>query len=111
MIAVLDELTVRPGCLDALGEHIVSHMVPLAERRGLRLVERWLTPDVELGEEDATAGLRHQVLLMWAIEGDDDVGAWWRFRRSASDPAVGEVWRIVDGLVEQRTRRFLRPLP
>ena len=82
-----------------------------------------------LAEADAAAGLRQQVLLLWAI-GDtgeatgedggaatgelagaasDDVAEWWRIRRGGGDPAVREAWRIVDGLVEVRTRRFLEP--
>jgi hypothetical protein len=117
MIGVLDELTVRPGCLAALDAHLGEQLVPLAEARGVRLVQRWLTPAADLGDADAAVGLRQQVLLLWAIsaddgvEGDDDVAAWWRIRRRAHDPAVGAAWRVVDELVEQRTRRFLRPLP
>jgi hypothetical protein len=117
MIGVLDELTVRPGCLAALDAHIGEQLVPLFEARGVRLVQRWLTPAADLGEADAAVGLRQQLLLVWSIAGDgtgagdDDVAAWWRIRRGAHDPEVGAAWRVVDELVEQRTRRFLRPLP
>jgi hypothetical protein len=118
VIGVLDEMTVRPGCLDELEQHLTEQLVPLAEARGLRLLQRWRAPALALGPDDLATGLRQQVLLLWAIEGNgegpragDDVTEWWRIRRGAADPAVRAVWRVVDGLVEARTRRFLEPAP
>jgi hypothetical protein len=111
VIGVIDELTVRPGCLAALEEHLADRLVPLATSRGLRLLQRWRSPALTLGDADTDTGLRQQILLVWAIEADDDVAEWWRIRRGASDPAVREAWRVVDALVEQRTRRFLEPTP
>jgi hypothetical protein len=112
LIGVIDELTVRPGCLGALEEHLRDHLVPLAESRGLRLLQRWRAPAMVLSTADTASGLRQQVLLVWAIEGTGggDVTEWWRIRRGASDPAVRRAWKIVDELVETRTRRFLEPL-
>ena len=111
MIGVLDELTVRPGCLAALEDHLDARLVPLAESRGLRLRQRWRSPAMALGDADEATGLRQQVLLVWAIEGPDgdDVAEWWRIRRGASDPAVRAAWGVVDDLEESRTRRFLEP--
>jgi hypothetical protein len=112
VIGVLDEMTVRPGCLGALEAHLAEVLVPLAQSRGLRLVQRWRAPAMELAPADTDTGLRQQLLLVWAIEGPDgdDVTEWWRIRRSASDPAVRQAWNLVDDLVEWRTRRFLEPL-
>jgi hypothetical protein len=127
VIGVLDEMTVRPGCLATLEEHLTETLVPLAESRGLRLLQRWRAPAMVLGEADTAGGLRQQVLLLWAVEGAeatsggtagaaavtaaDDVAEWWRIRRGAGDPAVRQAWKIVDDLVEVRTRRFLEPVP
>ncbi len=125
MIGVLDEMTVRPGCLAALEDHLTATLVPLAEARGLRLLQRWRAPAMVLGEADTDAGLRQQVLLVGAIGGRgtaddadgtapdrtaDDVDEWWRIRRGAGDPAVRRAWAVVDELVESRTRRFLEPV-
>jgi hypothetical protein len=113
VIGVLDEMTVRPGCLAALEAHLDAVLVPLATSRGLRLLQRWRAPAMELATADTDSGLRQQLLLVWAIEGadGDDVTEWWRIRRGASDPAVRQAWKIVDDLVEARTRRFLEPVP
>jgi hypothetical protein len=113
VIGVLDELTVKPGCLAALEEHLRDHLVPLARSRGLRLLQCWRAPAMELGTADTDTGLRQQLLLVWAIDATDDaddVTEWWRIRRGAGDPAVRHAWKIVDDLVESRTRRFLEPL-
>jgi hypothetical protein len=99
MIHVLDELSVRPGCLGEVRRHVRQVYEPAAASLGMTLAHTWIAPAVELLDEPT------DLLLLWAL---DDTAAFWRARTGAFGvPAVESFWADVTPLLARRRRRIM----
>lgn len=99
MIYLLDRYEVKPGRLHELQAGFESRYLPGAQRRGLTLVGRWVSPPVELEQGG------NELLVLWSLP---DREAFWKMRiGSGTDPEVSGWWREADSLVLSRERKFL----
>ena len=99
MIWLLDRYQVLPGKLRELQSAFDARGLPSAQRRGLTLVGRWISPPVELEQGG------NELIALWSLP---DREAFWKMRSgSGTDPEVQAWWREADALVLRRERQFL----
>jgi hypothetical protein len=102
VIWLLDRYEARPGRLRELEAGFESDYLPGARRRGLTLVDRWVSPPVELEQGG------NELLVLWSLPDRD---AFWKMRiAGGADPEVHAWWRRADALVVRRERQFLGAL-
>ena len=98
-IFVLDQIELRPGKLDDFRSALDKEYLPAATRRGLRLVDAWLTPPLELHD----AG--NEIVLVWSLP---DIASFWEMRRrQGEDPESERWWQAVAPWIASRSRRFM----
>jgi len=96
----LDRIVLRPGKLRAFRDKLAGEYVPAAHARGLRLVDAWLTPPLELHDDG------NELVLLWSLA---DVGAFWEMRRlQGEDPEGARWWDGLDEWVVSRSRQVLK---
>jgi len=101
-VYIVDEIELKPGCLQEYRERFQREYLPKARERGMNLLHTWLTPPVEL--EDGT----NQLLFVWSVP---DIEAWWQMRAMAmQDPDVSRWWKETEHYATYHERRFLTDL-
>lgn len=102
-IFILDQITLRPGKLGEFREKLAREYLPAARDRGLRLVDSWLTPPLEMHD----AG--NDLVLLWSLA---DIGAFWEMRRlQGEDPEGAHWWEGTGEWVASRSRQFMTREP
>jgi len=105
MIQILDEILLDPEQIPALLALLDQRYLPQATRRGLSLLQRWVSPPV------AVPGEPNSLWLLWQVS---DVWGYYAMRGGAG-AEVAEFWAAVDELCQERRRHVLgdaeQPLP
>ena len=97
-VYVLDEVELRAGVdADVFLSALDARYRPGAERRGMTLRHRWVTPP------ETPPGVGATVLLVWSVSG---VAGFWTMRSQNAAPEVADWWRECEALCVRRTRRF-----
>jgi len=105
MIHLLDEIVLPAERIGQVLALLETDYLPGAQRRGLTLIQRWVSPPV------AIAGQPNSLWLLWQLP---DAGSYYHMRGSAGAEVV-EFWSAVDGICNSRRRQVLtaadQPLP
>ena len=102
-IFVLDQIELLPGKLAEFREALDARYLPAASKRGLRFVDAWLTPPLDLHD----AG--NELLLLWSLP---DIAGFWEMRRlQGEDPESERWWHEVSPWIASRSRRFMTREP
>ena len=99
-VYIIDELRLKPGCLEAFLAAMRDRYLPGATGRGQRLLHTLVTPPTSTG---AGSGLVPQsVILIWHLGG---VAGFWGVRSQNATAEVAEWWVECEAFMESRTRR------
>ena len=97
MIQILDEILLDPEQIPALLALLDQRYLPQAARRGLSLLQRWVSPPV------AVPGELNRLWLLWQVP---DVWGYYAMRSGAGAEVVA-FWGAVDDLCRHRRRHVL----
>jgi hypothetical protein len=103
MIYILDQITLKPGSVEAFMDCFEADYLPAAVQRNMSLSLRSVSPPVEL------EGQSSDVILLWKI---NQIGEFWSMRKEAKvDASVASFWQTAEAWVETRNRKVLSPYP
>lgn len=97
-VFIIDEFVAMPGKGKELLAAYRDRYVPGAEARGMTLERIVVSPPMWL--EQAS----NRITASWTVEGAS--GWWGQAVQSRYDPAVGEFWPSIEGLIVSRNRHF-----
>ena len=101
MIYILDQITLKPGCVGAFMGCFEADYLPAAVRRNMKLFLRSVSPPVELEDHSS------EVILLWQI---NEIGDFWSMRKEAKvDASVASFWQTCEAWIETRNRKVLSP--
>jgi hypothetical protein len=101
MVHILDQISVRPGCIREFMQCFEAEYLPAAQQRKMALQLRSVSPPVELDEHIS------EVFLLWQIT---EIGDFWSMRKEAKiDPSVAEFWQHCEPWIDTRSRKVLSP--
>lgn len=96
----VDELHLKPGCLDAFLAALNERYVPGATARGQNLLHTLVTPPTSTGI--ASGVVPQSVILIWQLDG---VAGFWGVRSQNATSEVAEWWAECETFIHSRTRR------
>ncbi len=103
MIYILDQITVKPGSVEAFMDCFEKEYLPAAAQRNMSLFLRSVSPPVEL------EGQSNEVVFLWQI---NEIGEFWSMRKEAKvDASVASFWQKSETWIETRNRKVLSPYP
>ncbi len=97
MIIAEDRIEVAARDRATLQARLSNDYAPAAARRGLVLLDAFVSPPFDLLDQPGLLRVRWQIA---------DIGAWWAMRAASNDPAVPAFWASVAPLIRARERRY-----
>lgn len=95
-VYVIDRVITRPGCARNFVDTYLSGYAPAARERGMTLRRVLVSPPIWFADQTNT------VTIIWSLPSRR---AWWEMAWQARpDPAVGQWWADISGLIVDRTR-------
>jgi len=105
-VHILDEIVLEPGNIEPVLQLLEDEYLPgLVARQTLSLLQRWVSPPVQVDAQSNT------LWLLWEVS---DLYGYYTMRGTAGE-GVLRFWAAVDGLCLQRRRHVMgdatQPLP
>jgi hypothetical protein len=100
-VFVIDRVITRPGCARRFVDAYIAEYAPGARQRGMTLRDVLVSPPIWF---DGSDGQANTVTVTWTLP---SAQAWWEMTwKGRPDPALGEWWRRIGELVQERSRSF-----
>lgn len=97
MIHILDEIVLEPERIEQILNTLEQDYLVKAQARGLKLLERWVSPPVQV------LGVKNSLWLLWQVP---DAWGYYGMRGQAGSE-VPAFWAFVDDLCDSRRRHVL----